>query len=114
MAVDGPRTTAGTDRPKSFELIFAELNRRTSPKPSRLIKLLYFGLHDATATSFPTNVPHSRSHRTSQRYTLGDQRYSISSYVDSQNGFGAMVRTHWTATVSVNGETVRLEDLQTR
>lgn len=46
--------------------------------------------------------------------SLGGNRYTISSYVDSQNNFGAMLRTHWTATVSVSGETVRLEDLQTR
>ena len=30
---------------------------------------------------------------------LGDQRYLIDSYVDSQNAFGAMLRTRWTAEV---------------
>ena len=46
--------------------------------------------------------------------SLGGNRYKVSSYVDSQNGFGAMLRTHWTATVRVNGDTVSLEDLQTK
>lgn len=40
VPVRPPRTTARTDRTQSSELIFAQLNRRTSPKSSRLIKPL--------------------------------------------------------------------------
>jgi hypothetical protein len=43
-------------------LIFAKLNRRTSPKSSRPIKPLYSRLHDATAPDLsPTVQPHARS-----------------------------------------------------
>lgn len=45
--------------------------------------------------------------------SLGNKRYSVSSYVDSQNAFGANVRTRWTAIVSVSGEKVTVEALQT-
>jgi hypothetical protein len=48
MAVDCPRTTAGTHRTNSSELIFAKLNRRRSPKSSRAIKPLYLGHNDST------------------------------------------------------------------
>lgn len=34
--------------------------------------------------------------------SFGNSRYKIKSYVDSKNGFGAQVRTQWTATVSVS------------
>jgi hypothetical protein len=69
MAVNHPRTTAGTRRTQSFKLIFAKLDRGASPKPSRLIKPLYFGLHDATAPARLTNARTHASHHTSQRYT---------------------------------------------
>ena len=50
VAVHHPRTTAGTGRTQSFELIFANLDRRTSPKSSRPIKPLYLGHHVSTPT----------------------------------------------------------------
>jgi hypothetical protein len=62
MAVDGPRTTAGTDRPDSSELIFAELNRGESPKSSRGIKPLSSGLPASNPTPLlPTVQPHART-----------------------------------------------------
>jgi len=47
--------------------------------------------------------------------SLGGGQYSVRSYVDSQNSFGAMIRTKWTATVTVqmNDKTIRLNDFQT-
>jgi len=71
VAVDRPRAIARTDRTQSFELIFAKLDRRDSPESSRLIKALYLGLHDATASSLLTNVPHPRYHYNLQRYRIG-------------------------------------------
>lgn len=44
---------------------------------------------------------------------LGTNRYTVSSYVDSQNGFGAMIRTNYTATIKKSGDSWRLEDLTT-
>lgn len=35
---------------------------------------------------------------------LGDYKYRIRHYVDAQNGFGALVRTHFTCTVMKIGE----------
>ncbi len=35
---------------------------------------------------------------------LGDQRYRTSTYVDSQNSFGAMLRTHFVAEVEQTSE----------
>lgn len=34
---------------------------------------------------------------------LGNCRHSISAYVDAENGFGAMIRSHYTATVRHTG-----------
>jgi predicted RNA-binding Zn-ribbon protein involved in translation (DUF1610 family) len=44
---------------------------------------------------------------------LGDGRYKIKAYVDSQNAFGAMIRTHFTAEVRwTGGDNWRLESLE--
>lgn len=43
---------------------------------------------------------------------LGDNRWSVESYVDSQNSFGAMIRTHYKATMLyVSDNRWRLEAL---
>jgi hypothetical protein len=42
--------------------------------------------------------------------SLGENRYRVSSYVDAQNAFGAMLRQYWVATVGVSGDTVTVED----
>jgi hypothetical protein len=68
MAVDRPRTTAGSRRTQSFELIFAKLNAGASPKSSGAIKSLYPGLHEPNSPPALTNVAHLRSVRISQRY----------------------------------------------
>jgi hypothetical protein len=68
MAVNGPRTTAGTLGAQSFELIFPELDREKFPKSSAPIKLLCLGLHEAAPRSLSTNVSHPRPARISQRY----------------------------------------------
>lgn len=36
---------------------------------------------------------------------LGDNRYKVSSCVDSQNGFGAMIRSKWETTMIYSGST---------
>lgn len=43
---------------------------------------------------------------------LGGNRYRISSYVDSQNAYGATLRTSFTTTVRYNGGGWILEDLK--
>lgn len=46
---------------------------------------------------------------------LGNGKYTVNSYVDAQNGFGATVRTAYTCTVQhVSGKQFRLIDLQER
>ena len=40
---------------------------------------------------------------------LGDGRYFIDSYVDSQNSFGAMIRSNWSVTMRLTGEKWLLE-----
>ncbi len=42
---------------------------------------------------------------------LGTDRFQITGYVDSQNSFGAMIRTRWVARVSVLGESVTAEEI---
>ncbi len=43
---------------------------------------------------------------------LGNGRYQISSYLDAQNGFGALVRTHFICTVEhIGGDRWRLVNL---
>jgi len=43
------------------------------------------------------------SHRDSQVTPIGDCSYRVVSYVDSENSFGANIRTKFTATVKYNG-----------
>jgi hypothetical protein len=47
---------------------------------------------------------------------LGNGKYKVASYVDSQNSFGALVRTHYVCTLQYRTETDdwNLEDLQTQ
>ena len=56
MAMDRPRTTAGTHRTKSFELIFAKLDRGASPNSSRPIKPLFSGHDEPTLTALLLTV----------------------------------------------------------
>ena len=42
---------------------------------------------------------------------LGEHRYKVVSYVDSQNGFGAMIRTYFSCIIVFEGESARIEDL---
>lgn len=39
---------------------------------------------------------------------LGGGRWRVSSYVDAQNGFGAMLRSQWTVEMEATGETWKL------
>lgn len=41
-----------------------------------------------------------------------DEQYKIVSWVDSQNGFGAMIRTKWSCVVKINGDMVRCEQIE--
>ena len=60
MTMHPPRRAAGTHRTQSSELIFAQLDGRTSPESLRPIKPLYFGLSVSTGTDLPlTAKPHS-------------------------------------------------------
>ena len=43
---------------------------------------------------------------------LGMNRYSVSSYVDAQNSFGALIRTRWVAVVREEGDMWYLESLK--
>jgi hypothetical protein len=78
MTVDHARTTARTHRARSFELIFAKLDRGASPKSSPDIKPLCFGLPNATGPSSLTNVSLSRARPSSQRYKLRQERHVCS------------------------------------
>ena len=42
---------------------------------------------------------------------LGGGKYKINSWVDSQNGFGATIRTNFSCTIIFEGDNVRCEDL---
>jgi hypothetical protein len=47
--------------------------------------------------------------------TLASDKYEVTSYVDSQNGFGAQIRTHYVCTVAAIGnDQWRLINLETR
>lgn len=43
---------------------------------------------------------------------LGDGRYEINSYVDSQNSFGAMLRTYFTAVIKFTGDSYQIEKVE--
>lgn len=43
---------------------------------------------------------------------LGGGKYEINSWVDSQNGFGAMIRTNFSCTIIFEGDIVRCENLR--
>lgn len=42
---------------------------------------------------------------------LGGGEYQIRSWVDSQNGFGAMIRSRWSCKIIFTGENVRAENI---
>lgn len=42
---------------------------------------------------------------------LGNNKYEINSWVDSQNSFGAMVRTKFSCVIKINGNTVSCESI---
>lgn len=44
--------------------------------------------------------------------SLGENIYIINSWVDSQNGFGAIVRSQWSCKVIVNGDQIEVENLR--
>src|SRR5213075_535928 len=69
MAVHPPRTRAGTDRPKSSELILTHLDGAQNPHSLDRIKPRCFVLHDATAPPLLANAPLPRSQISSQPYT---------------------------------------------
>ena len=43
---------------------------------------------------------------------LGNNRYEINSWVDSQNSFGATIRTRFSCIIIFDGDMVRCEDLK--
>lgn len=45
---------------------------------------------------------------------LGDNRYRVSSWVDSENAFGAMIRTYFVIEIRQQGDTWSLLSIQTR
>lgn len=49
-------------------------------------------------------------------YRSADKTYTVTTYVDSQNGFGAMLRTRYVCTVTVTnpGETWKVIDLDVK
>ena len=59
-------------------------------------------LHCPATASYPLNAEASRT----------PDGWRVSSYVDSQNRFGATVRSHWTADMRQQGETWTLVNLQ--
>ena len=49
-----------------------------------------------------------------QTVSLGNGRYRVHSWVDSQNSFGAMIRTHWTCELTtIDGRNFRLASFTT-
>jgi hypothetical protein len=42
---------------------------------------------------------------------VGDHRYRVSGYVDSQNGFGAMIRSSWVTEVHSEGDSWYLDEI---
>lgn len=70
-------------------------------KANRLVKDY---LTSPSTAEFPSRSEYSISN-------LGNSECMVSSHVDSQNGFGAEVRSNWTATVKDNAGNWTLEEL---
>src|SRR5881394_630533 len=77
MAVHPPRTRAGTDRPKSSELILTHLDGAQNPHSLDRIKPRCFVLHDATAPPLLANAPLPRSQISSQPYSIPRVRVRV-------------------------------------
>ncbi len=61
----------------------------------------------------PASADHPFVHSDELTTHLGDDRYRVRSYVDSQNKFGAMLRTQYDCVVERAGETWKLISLET-
>ncbi len=59
----------------------------------------------------PSTAKHPWGSSNYQITDLGDYRYRVSSYVDSQNSFGAMLRTNYTVVIRQSGDKWILENI---
>lgn len=64
-------------------------------------------LKSPSTAKFPGIWDGKRDHITK----LGNREYKINSYVDSQNGFGAMLRSNWSCVIYFEGDKVGYRDL---
>jgi len=65
-------------------------------------------LKSPDSAKFPGIWDGKRDHVTK----LGNREYRINSYVDSQNGFGAMLRTNWSCIIFFKGDNVGYRELE--
>lgn len=61
----------------------------------------------------PSTAKHPWGTSNYQITDLGDYRYRVSSYVDAQNSFGAMIRTNYTVVIRQSGDSWKLESINT-
>lgn len=64
-------------------------------------------LKSPSSAEFPGIWDGKRDHITN----LGNREYKIVSYVDSQNGFGAMIRTNWSCIIYFYGDKIGCREL---
>ena len=65
-------------------------------------------LKSPSTAKFPRAVEERNGHI----IILGNNRYAINSWVDSQNSFGATIRTRFSCIIIFEGDVVRCEDLK--
>ena len=85
----------------------------TERKPDKIEIMTFAQLLVEKRLKSPSTAEHPSGTSNYEITDLGDNRYRVSSYVDSQNSFSAMIRTRYTVTIKKSGDSWILESITT-
>ena len=123
----------GTKKKKDYSLLFwiiifavvvvialiSNLKKNDSPSSSSsssTIKFMAYGYAEdfvEKQLTSPSTAKYPKVVERDKHITiLGNNRYEINSWVDSQNSFGATIRTRFSCIIIFEGDMVRCEDLK--
>ena len=80
----------------------ADMNSSPAPTPAQQISEVKYQSARILAKSYVDKVP-LKSPSTSKVDPTNPNLFEVSSYIDSQNGFGAMIRTYWSMKLEYTG-----------
>jgi hypothetical protein len=85
----------------------------TEQKPDKIEIMTFAQLLVEKRLTAPSTAKHPWGSSNYKITDLGGNRYTVSSYVDSQNSFGARIRTNYAVTIKKSGDSWILESMTT-